>query len=247
MLKAVQFILVRPFILTNLYGYQIEIKNIRRQPDLSITIINNKDNNKEARGLQPTNSSLVKLASFLLLVISTVIPMAAIAPVTAGDSQTSEYQLKAAYLLNLAKFIQWPAEESQATDSPFSFCLIGVEKHVLDIEKEFTDKIVHGRPVTSRHIGFADTTETCQVLFVGSIGDTRLSHVLKHGNRSNILVVGESPNFIPRGGDINFFVEPNRLRFEINPLSLRHKGMTISSKLLRLARILEVPVQTEAE
>ncbi len=225
--------------LANLRQLTLGIKDIRNIKDIS---------SKAIRSFERHKASLaIRLVSVLLFFISAILPQTAITPVFADGGNTSEYQLKAAYLLNLSKFIQWPAESDQQQQIPFTFCMIGIEPYAHEIDAELNNKIVHGRNTRSEHLGFSDPLDHCQVLFIGPIGDTRLSHVLKVAITKTLLIVGEDSKFIARGGDISFFVEPKRLRFEINPLSLKHKNLKVSSKLLRLAHIVETPVKTEVE
>lgn len=167
-------------------------------------------------------------------------------PVKLAAGPVSEYQLKGAYLLNLAKFIDWP-EDSHAPEVPFLFCLVGIEQYASDINASLKGKQVHGRKTHVRHLGFKDPADDCQVLFVGEVGDTRLYHIVEESRRTEQLLIGQEPDFLSKGGDINFFAEPKRLRFEINPLSIRDKGLDVSSRLLSLARVIEVPVARRAE
>ncbi|MGV6827676.1 MAG: YfiR family protein [bacterium] len=161
----------------------------------------------------------------------------------AAKPAKSEYALKSAYLLNIAKFVQWPDPTGSNASQSFQFCVIGIEQHAGEIDGQIAGKKVHGRESSIQHLSFSEDIDHCQVIFIGEIGATRVAHVLKTAQSKSILIVGEESEFINRGGDVNFFAEPKRLRFEINPLSLEHKGLSVSSKLLRLARILEVPVK----
>ncbi len=79
----------------------------------------------------------------------------------------------------------------------------------------------------------------CKILFVGSSERAHIDELMQIVKTLPILTVGETPGFAERGGVIRFVLEDNRVRFEINVDAAHEADLTISSRLLTLARIIQ--------
>lgn len=147
-----------------------------------------------------------------------------------------EYVLKAGFLYNFAMFGQWHGLSKQV--SPFIIC--SPDKQFVDT----ADEALKGREVNSRKLVNKYTPlnnralESCDILF---ITDTTYTLWLSAQplNLHKIMLVGESDGFIEANGHIRFFLSSNKVRFEIAPKKLKSSGITMSSKVLRLARVVE--------
>ena len=145
-----------------------------------------------------------------------------------ADDVALEYRVKAAYLLNFTRFIEWPAD--QADTGPVTICVAGANPFGTVLDETLRDEQVGARTIRSRP---AREGERCHVLFIPA--GVQADAYLKTPRRP-VLTVGESPDFLRRGGIVNFVIESGKVRFEINPEAAERAGLRISSRLMRLAR-----------
>jgi preprotein translocase subunit Sec61beta len=156
------------------------------------------------------------------------------APASAGPG---EYEIKAAFLFNFAKFVDWP-EKSFAT--PIDPLVIGVFSQISlrpAFEKTLQGKVVRGHPVVVLELKTKEEAGKCQILFLGKVENRQVEQWLNSLAGTAVLTVGESKGFASRGGIINFFLVEDQVRFEINPKAAEKAGLKISSQLLSLAKI----------
>jgi len=149
----------------------------------------------------------------------------------------TEHQVKAAFLYNFGRFVEWPRTASAPAGDPFSICLLGEDPFGPVLEETLEGKEVHGKKLLLRRIGSAKDTLRCQILFISSSEDSHLTEILTLLAGRSILTVSEMPRFAYRGGMIGFTLEQNKVRFEINPPAAERGGLIISSQLLKLAKI----------
>jgi YfiR/HmsC-like len=152
------------------------------------------------------------------------------------SSRISEDQVKAAFLYNFAKFVQWPEDSFSSPDSPLRMCTFGGTSLGPALEELAQGKIVAGRRVQVQKPRSLQQARSCQVLFIGYQELPRLQEVLAAVRGASVLVVSESPGFAAHGAMIEFVRESDRLRFEINAKAARDARMNISAKLLSLAK-----------
>jgi len=156
-------------------------------------------------------------------------------PVDVQSQTVHEYEIKAAFLYNFVKFVEWPNEVLPET-SDITVCVLGGEPSVEPLES-IHGKTVRGRRLSVRRIRALKDVESCHVLFISSSEESRLPQVMQNLHGSSVLTVGEMERFIASGGIINFVVERNKVRFEINPTSAERARLKLSSQLLSLARV----------
>lgn len=149
-----------------------------------------------------------------------------------------EYQIKAAFLYNFLKFVDWPSEALPETSDAITICVFGDDPFGEALES-IKDKIVKSRRITIRRIGPVKDLESCHVLFVGASEETRVPQVMQSLRGSSVLTVGEMDRFAESGGIINFVVEKNKVRFEINLNNAERARLKLSSQLLNLARVVK--------
>ncbi len=153
-----------------------------------------------------------------------------------GQSVTED-QIKAAYLYNFAKFIQWPPEAFSSAQSPLLFCIPSEDAIGQPLDGVVQGKAVEGHPLTVRHTSIHDDLKMCQVVFVGGSDKKRVLEVVRRLKGLNALAVGDCRGFAEMGGGIQFYRENDNIRFSINVDALQRAHLTASSKLLSLARI----------
>lgn len=180
----------------------------------------------------------VSFPTRLLLPILTLALLAFPFPTHASSDRptSSEYEAKAAFLLNFTKFIEWPAASGAEADDPFSICIIGNNPFGKILDRLVEGETAGGRRIEIQSIGRLPPN-SCQVVFAGQ-SSNELSKVLSHLGRG-ILTVGEGDRFLRDGGMIAFVLDNRRVRFDINQSAAARAGLRISSKLLSVARFVE--------
>jgi hypothetical protein len=163
--------------------------------------------------------------------------LAAAIPTWAQASPSVEYQVKAAFLLNFVKFIEWPPEAFQSERAPITLCVFGHDPFDSALDDIIRGRTVNNRAILARRINELRDLKSCQLVFVSAAEDKRLPEVLNSLKDTSAIVVGEGESFAERGGGIQFFLEDNRLRFAVNVEAVQKARLRLSSKLLALARI----------
>lgn len=165
---------------------------------------------------------------FALISIALVWPAAA-------QEAPLEYDVKAAFLLNFTKFIDWPAS-AFASGAPFRICITGEDPFGVSLAKIVEGEQVSSRPIAVEKMGREQLTH-CQIVFFGRSEKNVAEAISRLG--PGVLTVGESPDFLRAGGVIRFVVENNHVRFDVNQTTARKAGLEISSRLLKVARNVE--------
>ena len=157
-------------------------------------------------------------------------------------SDSSEYLIKAGFIFNFAKFVEWPSNAFAQPDSPIVIGILGTDPFGTIIDKIVQDKKVGTRGFIVKRLKWGtDVKEIreCKILFVGASERAHMDELVQIVKGLPILTVGETPGFAERGGVIRFVLEDNRVRFEVNVVAARQADLTISSRLLTLARIIQ--------
>jgi YfiR/HmsC-like len=153
----------------------------------------------------------------------------------ASAQEASEYQVKAAFLYNFAKFVEWPA--GGGADAPLVIGVLGKDPFGGEIDRAVEGKTVNGRRLTIKRFSSLEAYEYCHILFVSSSERNKLPQIIAAVRNSSVLTVSETDRFAHIGGIINFVTIENRIRFEINQAAAERAGLKISSKLLSLGRV----------
>ena len=169
---------------------------------------------------------LMLLIAFLLLAFAGTMRRAEAA---------SEYEVKAAFLYNFAKFVDWPSDAFKS-GSPFVIGVVGDDPFGSDLDTTVSGKTVDNRRIEVRRFRRVGDVQSCHILFVCRSEKSRVDKILERVSGSRTLTVGDMGQFLQRGGMINFIIEDQKVRFEINSNSAERAGLKISSKLLQLAR-----------
>jgi YfiR/HmsC-like len=157
----------------------------------------------------------------------------------AGEEGSLEYPVKAAFLVNFAKFAEWPTDSLQARASAVSICVLGRDPFGDALEKTVAGRSVGGRPIVIQRYRSLERIGECHVLFIATSESGRLAQILERLAAAPVLTVGECCGFARQGGVIGLVVEDNLARFEVNLHSAQRKGLVLSSKLLGVARVVD--------
>lgn len=170
---------------------------------------------------------------FMMAAIVALLPLRL---ASGADPESLEYRVKAAFLLNFGKFVEWP-NAGRAAGRPFSFCVLGSDSFGHVLESTIAGKTIGDRPTEVRRLKTASEAKTCQVVFIAASERGRMQQILQALSDEPVLTVSEIPGFAERGGMINFVLKDNRVQFEINPERAVRARLRISSHLLRLASV----------
>jgi hypothetical protein len=151
----------------------------------------------------------------------------------------SEYQVKAVFLFNFSRFVEWPAQAFASPDAPFVMGVFGHDPFGADLDKIVSGESVNGRPVVVRRVRTAADAANCQILFIHQSEGRRLPEVLAAINRHSTLTVSDLPGPAQRGVMIRLVTEGGRVRMRVNVESARAAALIISSNLLRSAEIVQ--------
>lgn len=157
---------------------------------------------------------------------------------TESGAAVSEYQVKAAFLLNFGKFVEWPPEAFGDGDR-LHICVLGDDPFGDTLDATLKGRSVGARQVEPRRVGGIAAARSCQIVFVSRSESDRVDEILSALADEPVLLVGEEDRFARRGGMINFVEVDSKIRFEINEAAARAAGLKISSQLLKLATIVE--------
>jgi hypothetical protein len=167
----------------------------------------------------------------------TITVMLGIVAVCRADEPSQEYKVKAAFVYNFARFIEWPASVFSREDSPFVIGVVGSDPFNGALELAVAGKLTGSRTIVIRYFATADDIGTCQILFVATNDEEAQTKILQKVVNQAVLTLGESETFSADGGCLRFFVENSKMRFEINTDATDQAKLKISSKLLKLAKI----------
>lgn len=149
-----------------------------------------------------------------------------------------EYAIKAAYLYNLGKFVEWPASDALAehnseTKSEFEICIYGRDPYGEKIDA-VSKRTIKGRPISvTRHGRLA--VDSCDVVFIGQSESYKMAEAILFFADSPVLTIGEDSEFVEKGGLVGLVADQKRVTFEINLQAARAAKLEFSSQLLRLA------------
>lgn len=172
------------------------------------------------------------LSSMILISLLALMGSVLRTPVQAQTA--NEYQVKAAFIFNFAKFVEWPNDAfgdggalvvGVVGDDPFGSAL-----------DQLNGNTVNGRRLMVKRFRSGDSLRSCQILFVSNSEQRRLGKIMDSVRGSSVLTIGETPQFNQAGGIIRFVVQNNKVRFEINAAAAGQARLRISSKLLALSK-----------
>jgi hypothetical protein len=190
--------------------------------------------------------------------ITTLLLLATIAVVAREDAYANAQsvdvekaaRVKAAYLLNFVRYTQWPDQAFDEPDSPILLTEVG-ECENSDVLAEVIRRSepIGGRPVVLQHAPYARdeinrqefyrSLEESQLVYICSLGPEPVPTILDHLKGSDVLTVGDTPDFVQHGGMIGFVLEENRILFEASPKAIQRSHVTVSAKVLKLAKIVD--------
>jgi hypothetical protein len=176
-------------------------------------------------------------AAVLLLLLPVLLASAQRALAIADPGPIDEYQVKAAFLANFAYFVEWPPSAFESPTAPLIIGIVGEDPFGDGIDRLVEHKVIAGHQLQVRRFADAKAIGKSHLLFVAGSDRQLATKVLDIVRRTPVMTVGESEGFAQAGGVCNFTRTGARIGFEINVSAASRAGLSLSSRLLALARI----------
>jgi hypothetical protein len=176
-----------------------------------------------------TNRSLRLLFLVLWMIVCTE------TNIYAQQIEAGEYEIKAAFLFNFLKFVEWP-DDNLSRNSEYSICVLGEDPFGPAL-RSIQNKKMGEKRVTIKLCRELREVKDCHILFISSSEKGNLGKILASVGNSKILTVGDMSNFARAGGIIQFTIKENKVLFIVNVDAANRAKLKISSKLLKLSQI----------
>jgi hypothetical protein len=159
----------------------------------------------------------------------------------AEEAMPTEFQVKAAFLINFPKYVDWPANAFAETNSPIIVAIWGDENVANEAQNMIgTGRIISGHPVVLKRIAREEEiNRDCHILFIGASERLRLPSILEKIRGEKILTVGESDDFLEQNGIINLARQGRKIRLQVNLTAAGNAQLKISSRLLVAADVVK--------
>lgn len=174
-------------------------------------------------------------AAFLIVLSILILLLGA--PCGFAQESLSEYQIKAAYLFNFLKFVEYPEDAFADPIAPIVIGVVGENPFGNALPQVVIGKTVQGRDLVIREYRFGEDLRSAHVLFLSASERRRIPLILASLRGSSVLTVADTEGFLDAGGMIEFLSENGRVRFAINIEATSRGRLAVSSKLLSLARV----------
>jgi hypothetical protein len=184
----------------------------------------------------------LRTEKLLGLLMATLGLMAVLLVSNYGFSQEpspTKYQVEAIFLFNFAKYVDWPAAAFPNTNAPITIGVLGTDPFGDSLQNAVEGKVINGRSFTIIHLVSDSDLNGCQILFVSDSEASRMDEILEKAGVLPVLTVGEDKPFARNGGIINFVLKNGNVRLEIDLAAAKKAGLTLSSKLLAVADVVE--------
>lgn len=169
------------------------------------------------------------------LAICTTLVLLAATPGLVQAEVTKEYQVKAAFLYNFTKFVEWPPDRFADAQRPITIGIVGRNPFGDELAKITGGRKINGRDIVIRLVTSEAEVLSADLIFVSAGEEEHLRDLTAMLQQAGILTVGESPRFAAAGGMITFVLERDKVRFQINQAASEQAGLKINAQLLKLA------------
>jgi hypothetical protein len=153
--------------------------------------------------------------------------------------EADEYKIKGAFLYRFARFVEWPSQSQVGSDDEIRICVLGNDEVTSILSEMLEGRRAGSRDVMVRRLDDLADVAWCRIFFITKFAEMEPEYVFNSLGATSILTVGETAGFAANGGMVNFTGDRSKVRFEINQGAARRAGLKISSKLLRLAELVE--------
>jgi hypothetical protein len=182
---------------------------------------------------------MARLKYFLCGWLMLLFFLPALAAADSNESAAIEYKVKAGFLYNFVKFVQWPAGALPSTNSPIVIGLFETDPAAPVLEQALQQKTANGHSLQVRRFRTDESPLDCHLFFLSRAERAQTGRVLERFKGLPVLTVSESEDFARSGGMINFVMKEENIRFEINLAAAERAGLQISSKLANMATLVK--------
>jgi hypothetical protein len=147
-----------------------------------------------------------------------------------------EYEVKAAYLYNIVNFVTWPTDAFAGPADPFHVCVFGNDPFGPLLDRAMQGGTANMRPIVIDRISEPAAGAKCHLVFLPGADSDWTDQLVRTASQRPVLTIGEARDFLRRGGMISFVVDGGRIRFDVNLPAANSRGLTVSSRLLQVAR-----------
>lgn len=180
----------------------------------------------------------VRRHGLLLLGAFVLAPVASSQAAPGQDPGTlPEYTVKAGFLFNFAKYVEWPSDAFEKADTPISIGIIGADPFGEELDRALKNKTVKERGFVIRRYREIGEVQPCHILFIPRTEMARLADILRKADPWPVLTVGEEEGFAKGGGVVNILIDKDKPRLEVNAEAAERARLVINSKLLKVATI----------
>ena len=158
---------------------------------------------------------------------------------SAQAPESREYQIEAAFLYNFSQFVEWPADAFPEAETPLVIGVLGDDPFGNYLVETVIGEKANGHPLTIQHYKNIEEIKICHILFINLSEANKQKETIEGLKGRSILTVSDVSGFLKQGGMIRFAKEDNKIRIRINPDAAKEANLVISSKLLRIAEIVE--------
>ncbi len=167
--------------------------------------------------------------------------------IEAETAVSKEYQVKAAFLFNFCRFVEWPAVSFAGPASPIVIGVLGEDPFGAALDDIVRDETVRNRTLVVRHDVKTDGIPQCHLLYIARSAKDQLAGILAAAAPQAALTVSDIDQFAHRGGMIGFYLEGKKIRFEINAALAQQHGLKLNAQLLSLGKIVDVAAEKGGE
>jgi hypothetical protein len=153
----------------------------------------------------------------------------------ASPASVSEYDVKAAYLYNFSKFVEWPQGTFSGPEEPIKVCIVGSTPLAALFKEAVKGKTANGRGFLVLELASFPQAVSCNINFISSSAADRVDELLRSVGGHPVLTVSDDEYFAVRGGIIGLTTDQHKVRFEVNMVAARRAGLKLSSQLLKVA------------
>ncbi len=171
-----------------------------------------------------------------LLTLTLTVFVVALEPLPAAGQTGAESEIKAAFLSNFVRFIEWPPETLGAS-GPMTVCVRGSQAVTDSLKKAVKGRGVEGHEVVVIAASADDLLRACQVLYVAGSDEKSAKRALQAVDGAAVFTIGDFDRFATLGGVANFFLDDDRVRFAVNQAAARRQHLRLSAKMLTLAKL----------
>ena len=155
----------------------------------------------------------------------------------AQTAPQSEDKVKAVFLYNFTRFIDWPSSAFASNEQPFKIGIMGEDPFGIYLEEAIRNEKYSGRPIIIEKFENAKDIKDCHMIFINTKNQKEIKNILNNLENKTVLTIAEHPEFVKWGGMIRLYSDDRKIRIQINDAAARLVKIKVSAKLLNIADV----------